>query len=286
MKYIIVTLVKNEQLFIPKLVEGVASQSIVPFKWVIINDSSIDSSLEILEKYSKTFKWIEIYTINENRKRGYGSVIAELRNIAYSIALKYPFDFIAHLDADIILPNNYYKLIFQKFKENPKLGVCGGYLISNIKGINKIEKSDKYHVRDAIRVYKRACFEDIGGKVIPIWNHDGIDTMEALRKGWDSYHVDVEAIHLRPTADSQKKLKFFYKSGYEYYKIGTSFLLIIFRAIKSSSSKPYFISGLAFIFGYLSAFINREKKYIEPQLAKFINDYHRKRIFKKINRHQ
>ena len=39
--------------------------------------------------------------------------------IAYDVLLK--------LDADILLPENYLECICTHFKDNPKLGICGGF---------------------------------------------------------------------------------------------------------------------------------------------------------------
>lgn len=281
MKYIIVTVLKNEATFVPELSECVINQKIAPYKWIIVDDSSTDNSYNLLSSFAETNPWIIIVQIKKHNLRGYGSRIAELRNIGYSEAMKYEFDLLCHLDADILLPPNYYFDAIQAFSENGNLGICGGTLVNLVNGKRIIEKSANYHVRDAVRVYRKECFIDIGAQVLPIWSHDSIDIMMALRAGWQTKNLKTQAIHLRPTAESQKKIQFFSKSGFEYYKIGASPLLIIIRSVKHLSKKPYLVCSVVFLFGYIKAFIKGEKKVIDKSLAKFINKHHYSRILKK-----
>ncbi len=53
MNYLIVTPVKNEEKDLPGLVESMASQSILPLIWIIMDDGSTDKSPQILQEAEK-----------------------------------------------------------------------------------------------------------------------------------------------------------------------------------------------------------------------------------------
>jgi cellulose synthase/poly-beta-1,6-N-acetylglucosamine synthase-like glycosyltransferase len=50
------------------------------------------------------------------------------------------YDIIVKLDADLILPNNYFETIVKHFEENPTTGMAGGfaYIEKTVNGFLKI----------------------------------------------------------------------------------------------------------------------------------------------------
>ena len=78
--YVIITSVKNEESVIDKTIQSVIKQTVLPKEWLIIDDKSTDKTLDIIEYYSKKYKWIKYnrntkVSINEK-----GSRIASIIN--------------------------------------------------------------------------------------------------------------------------------------------------------------------------------------------------------------
>ena len=60
MKYVLITAAKNEASFIKKTVHSVVTQTVLPERWVIVDDGSTDRTAEIVESYAKRHSWIQL----------------------------------------------------------------------------------------------------------------------------------------------------------------------------------------------------------------------------------
>ena len=59
-RHIVLTPMRNEADFIEKCAISMIGQTILPEEWIIIDDSSDDSSSEIVEKIANDYSWIKI----------------------------------------------------------------------------------------------------------------------------------------------------------------------------------------------------------------------------------
>ena len=57
MKYVLVTPARNEQAFIEKTIESMIQQTLLPLKWVIVDDGSTDNTREIVGRYLAQNPW-------------------------------------------------------------------------------------------------------------------------------------------------------------------------------------------------------------------------------------
>ena len=60
MKYVLITPARNEERFIRKTLDSVVAQTLLPERWIIVNDGSTDRTAEIVESYAKRHSWIEL----------------------------------------------------------------------------------------------------------------------------------------------------------------------------------------------------------------------------------
>jgi len=58
LKYVIVSPARNEEAFIEKTIESVAKQTVLPLKWVIVNDGSTDDTGNIVRRFLGKYPWI------------------------------------------------------------------------------------------------------------------------------------------------------------------------------------------------------------------------------------
>lgn len=116
------------------------------------------------------------------------------------------FEYIVKLDGDLILPPNYFDKIINEFKNNPQLGILGGVIFNKLSNNEiKKEKTSSFHVRGALKMIRKKCWDEIGG-LKRYWNWDGLDIMEAQFNGWETKSVDVPVVHLRPTSSAYNPL--------------------------------------------------------------------------------
>ena len=117
--YVIVTPARNEENYIEKTIKSVASQSLLPKKWIIVSDGSTDRTDIIVNEYSNKYDFIHLLRAEDDNKRNFGSKIMAFRaGVKQLTNLEY--DFIGNLDADVSFYFNYYENLLQKFNNAPK----------------------------------------------------------------------------------------------------------------------------------------------------------------------
>src|SRR5690606_3852054 len=130
------------------------------------------------------------------------------------------FSFVVKLDADLTLPPEYFEKVSECFALNESVGMCGGILVIRAGGLLKKERSAAYHLRGAIKAYRKECFDQIGG-IRPVLNWDFIDEMTAMHLGWKVRILPVEVEHHRVSSTLMNKgLVFSFVMGQTYYKNG------------------------------------------------------------------
>ena len=185
LSYVLITPARNEAAFIEGTVKSVVAQRILPLKWVIVSDGSTDGTDEIVKKYLPDRPWIELIRMPESRDRTFAAKVACV-NAGHERVKKIQSDILGVLDADITFDPDYFEYLLSQFKDNPKLGVAGTPFV---------EDEDQYdyrfsnieHVSGACQLFRRKCYEDIGGYV-PI-KGGGIDVVAvrtARMNGWQT----------------------------------------------------------------------------------------------------
>jgi len=282
MKYSIITPVKNEAPHIKATLESVTGQSSLPIEWIIVDDGSTDDTPAILREYENKYAWIKVVQKKtKHEKRSGGAKVVRAFNAGYDQLSSHAYDFIVKLDGDLKLTSTYFEKVADAFCSDPQIGICGGYILNKYddKLIKEIEID--YHVRGAFKAVRKKCFEEIGG-FKEIWNWDGLDLMEAFRLGWKSEVIDVPVIHYKPTASAYNTVQFQFKCGWYAYKLRNNIVLTLFRSARVCTKKPYLLSTILYLVGYVASFLNKEEYIIGRELGDYTNHFHIDRIKKLI----
>ena len=269
--YVIISPVRDEELYIEKTILSVISQTIQPAKWIIVNDGSVDKTPVIVQKYSSKHKWI--YLLNKEN-RGYaepGRGVMEAFYVGYNhIKNIEDHEYIVKLDGDLEFQANYFESLFKEFEKNSKLGIASGVCMIERKGAWEREKHPEYHVRGPSKVYKKACWKDIGG-LIRRKGWDTIDEMKALSLGWETKSFrNLPIIHYKPTGYNTGAYKWAIMGGKSDYYCGYHPLFIIAKGVKRIFQRPYIIGGLLIIYGYFNEYIKNGERIKDDDLIKFI----------------
>jgi len=285
MRYVVITPAYNEQEYIKYTLDSVINQTLKPFQWIIVNDGSTDKTGEIVQDYVKEYSWIKLIDLQKNDLRACGSKVVRAFNVGYESLKTDDYDFIVKLDADLTLPKNYFEKVAMTFRSDPEIGLCGGYCVNEKNGELVKERSPSYHIRGAFKSITKQCWEEIGGfKEILGW--DGIDEMTAMYKGWKTKTIDLSVVHHRPTASAYNPFELSKRLGIANYQNGANVFLAIVRTIvRLFKSEPYIVVGAGFFVGYFTAFIHKEEKNVNKDLARFINKFHLNRIFRALTPH-
>jgi len=271
LKYLLITAARNEEAFIELTIRAMVNQTVRPVRWIIVSDGSTDRTDEIVSRYAALHDWIELYRMPERKTRDFGGK-ARCFNTAYARAKHLDFDLVGNLDADLTFTEDYYAFLLRKFAEDPKLGV-GGTPFSEDGQVYDYRFSSADHVSGAAQMFRRECFEQIGGYV-PV-KGGGIDVIAVLTARMNGWHThtfaDKACEHHRPMSSANYKHKFVanLKLGQRQYCLGFHPLWQIFRSIYQVSRKPYISGGIALFVGYFWAMARRVERPVKPELIAF-----------------
>ena len=197
--YVVISPVRDEEAYIRFTVDCMARQTIVPKEWVLINDGSSDKTGEILDEYAQRYPWIRVVHRANRGFRKAGGGVVEAFNAGYNALEFRDWDFLVKLDGDLSFEPDYFEKCFQNFEKEPRLGVGGGVICYVTNGVKEFEPSPVFHVRGATKIYKRGCWDAIGG----FWPAPGWDTMDEVKAnmlGWSTRSfLDLHIVHHRKT---------------------------------------------------------------------------------------
>jgi glycosyltransferase involved in cell wall biosynthesis len=277
--YALITPAHNEADYIELTIKSVIVQTMPPTKWIIVSNGSTDGTDDIVKKYLPAFPWIELVRTPERKERHFAGKVMAF-NSGYERVKDLNYDIIGNLDADLSFEKDYFEFLLTKFVQDTNLGVAGTPFLEDGKHYDfRFASTD--HVSGACQLFRKACFEQIGG-YIPI-KGGGIDWVAvttARMKGWKTQtFIEKTCTHHRKigTGDSSKLMAAF-KYGQKNYYLGGHPLWHLSRSIFQMKNKPYIIGGLLLLWGYFWASIKRMERPVSPELMKFYRAEQMKRL--------
>ena len=269
--YVLITPARNEADYIEGVLRSMVVQSFLPRKWVIVSDGSTDGTDEIVRKYLPDHDWIELLRLPEHRDRHFAAK-AQAIDEGLKCLRDIDYDIVGNLDADVSFDSGYFNYLIGKFEENPRLGVAGThYVEDNFHSFNDSRMSED-HVNGAIQMFRRECFEEVGGYTpIKGGGIDWVAVTTARMNGWTTRSFGDKVFnHHRPIGTAESKTlgsRFHY--GRKDYFLGGHPLWVVSRASFQMLRKPYVIGGLAILSGYVWSWITRTQRAISKDLVRF-----------------
>jgi biofilm PGA synthesis N-glycosyltransferase PgaC len=262
-KYFVITPVRDEQEFLPRTIGSVVAQTILPLEWIIVDDGSKDRTGEIIAEAARQYPWIRGVKRQDRGHRKWGAGIIEAFYDGYNALTLKDWDFMCKLDGDLSFEPGYFEATFRKFAEDPKLGIGGGMLYHVEDGVKKLETHPLFHVRGGAKIYRRECWEVIGG----LWVGPGSDTLDEVKAnmlGWSSASFpDILINHHRWTGASFGKWGGITKNGYHP-------LFMMAKCIKRVFERPYVLGSLALAYGYVAARLEKMPQVDDPKLIEYL----------------
>ncbi len=260
---------RNEEDFIETTIQSVEAQTIRPKAFIIVDDGSTDSTPEIIRKYP----WIHLITRKDRgfRHRGAGVAGAVNQGIIEASNLVPSWEFLCKLDADIILPSDYFQRIFELLAkcENARVGI--------ISGVVKGEKTNIEHPRGAARIYRRKTWEDIGGRLAEIHGWDTYTDLRARQFNWETRGIpEITIIQRRPTAGREQPLTVAFQVGRTMHLLGYHPLVALARGVRLCGRNliAFIVLSLTFLFSQL----NRHFLILPKDYYQFVKRVQKQRI--------
>ena len=272
MSYVIITPARNEAKFIDKTIQSVIHQTVLPLKWVIVNDGSTDNTAAIVQQYLPDYPWIKLVDLPVRQERHFAAKVYAFDAGQEQVkALSY--DIIGNLDGDISFDPDHFEFLLRRFEDDPALGVAGTTFRED-GGYNSAVDSfeGQSHVAGQCQFFRRECFAQIGGyRPNKAGGIDWMAVTSARMMGWKTQSFREKSFfHHRSLGTAERgKLASSFSYGEKDYYLGGHPIWELFRVMWRATKRPYLIDGLALGAGYLWAFVTRQKRPVSDELMRF-----------------
>jgi len=234
-------------------------QTAAPIQWILIDDGSTDRSRELMHAAAQRHQWITVIHRGDRGFRQAGTGVIDAFYDGYAAVVHPDWHYLVKFDADLSFAPDYFEKCFARFAADPKLGIGGGTICNEIRGNLEVESKvdPRFHVRGATKIYRRECWEQIGGLIhAPGW--DTVDEVKANMLGWVTCTFpDLKLLHHRMAGGAYGQWHNWVKGGRANYVAGYHPLFMFFKCVRRLSTKPYFIGGVGLWFGFVGSYVKR-----------------------------
>ncbi|WP_209402069.1 glycosyltransferase family A protein [Pseudozobellia sp. WGM2] len=282
MRYYIVVPAHNEEEFLADTLNSVLRQTLQPTRVILVNDNSTDRTDSVMNQFLGLSPIFTKLNTNSSDEHMPGSKVVNAFKKGLEL-LDENFDFLVKLDADLILPDNYFEKIAYIFRGQPNVGIAGGFVYEqDSEGLWKLNHPmDKNHVRGAFKAYSRRCFKDIGGlKSAMGW--DTVDELLAAYHDYDTYTDDnLKVKHLRPTGNAyNQKAKLLQGKAMYTMRYGLVITLIASLKMAFKQGKPQAL--IDNMYGFFEAKKYKTSFLVTTEEGKFIRNLRWRNIKNKL----
>lgn len=271
MRYVLITPARNEAANIERTIQCVTAQTHLPLRWLIVNDGSTDETAALVRKHLQLHPWMELIEMPHHRDRSFAAK-AHCFNAGWKHLKGVDYDVIGNLDADLSFGTDYFEFLTMKFSADPALGVTGTVFREEGYSSETHSYEGEQHVAGGAQLFRRQCFEDVGGYVPnKAGGVDWIAVTTARMLGWRtrSYREKWFDHHRRLGTAERGRLASAFSYGEKDYYLGNAPIWQAFRIAYRMAHRPYFLAGAALGLGYLSAIVRRIDRPVSAELMAF-----------------
>jgi len=265
-RYALITPVRDEERYVGTMIDSMLAQQPLPAKWVIVDDGSADKTVEIVRSYARRYPFIDLMCLPARNRRmpgGEGAVPSALRRLKLG-----EFEFVARFDADLVFSPDYIANVLAEFERDPRLGVAGGGLYTENNGVLKLERDPDFHVRGALKLYRRQCLEEIGGLTTQIgW--DTMDEVYAWMYGWKTRSFyQYKVLHRRPTGGGIHASRVYWERGKAEYLTWSAPVFVAAKTVKIALAELSLVKPVCYLASFVSCYIRRIPRLQDAAFAK------------------
>ncbi|MEJ5358032.1 MAG: glycosyltransferase family 2 protein [Desulfobacterales bacterium] len=279
--YVLLTAARNEAAFIEGTIRSVLLQSHRPLRWVIVSDGSTDETDRIVQRYAGAAEFIAYARTGERRGGVDFAKKVQALHRGRELLQGLHYDFIGNLDADITFGPGYFQELLEIFRKNPHLGVAGGRLYEpyNGKFVPRYLSEERY-VPGAVQLFRRECFEQIGGYVLNRWGgEDTIAVVAARMKGWQTASVaTLQVFHHKVGEANRGWAQERFREGTMFYSMGSHPLFELLKCLRWLGRKPLFLQGAVRLWGYAWACFRGEGRPVSAEFVRYLRSEQRARL--------
>ena len=220
LRCVLIAPARNEEAFIAKTIQS-----------MVRPDGSPDSvghrerrlargrSPVAMKRFMTGSKWVDM---PERRDRSFAAKVHSF-NAGYAKVKALDCEIIGNIDAENSFESDHLEFVLQRFAENPRLGVAGTVFEEEGYRSEADSFEGQHHVPGQFQLFRRQCFEEIGGYVPHrAGGIDWIAVTTARMKGWRTRSFREKAFfHHRTLGTAERgRLRSLFSYGQEDYYLG------------------------------------------------------------------
>jgi biofilm PGA synthesis N-glycosyltransferase PgaC len=280
-RFVIVTPAHNEAALIERTVESMLAQTVRPVEWIIVSDNSTDDTAAIVSRYAAQHDFLRLVDVRRTGNRNFGNKVRAF-NAGLAEVQCSDYALIGNLDADISLEPDYFERLLGEFDADAQLGVAGGMVSTRIGDDFVSQEVALDSVAGAVQLFRRRCFEEIGGYVaLPLGGIDSAAEIMARMHGWKVRTIpSLRVFEYRRTGTANAApLASKIREGQMLQSLGYGFIFFCLRCAYRVSDRPKVVGSFATLYGYLQRAIRRTKPVLPPEVVGFLRaEQHRKLV--------
>lgn len=255
--YVVVTPVRDEVRHIGQTLDAMASQTLRPARWVIVDDGSTDGTSELLDARCALLPWVTVLHRHDRGFRAAGGGVMQAFHAGLAVLDDTPWDYLVKLDGDLSFAPDYFEACLAAFQADATLGIGGGTVHQLESGSLRVDSTGDppFHVRGATKIYRRACWE----RIAPLIEAPGWDTFDEVRAnflGWSTRtFADLAVVQLKPTGAAAGRWRDAFKNGRANYVSGYHPAFMLAKCVRRAFRPPLLLHAAALLSGYCSGYL-------------------------------
>jgi len=272
----------NEERYLGELLRSIGEQRRAPDRLLLIDDGSDDDGPRIAAAFAEQHPYAALLSQPARPHERDRMVKAhEWRAFTWGLTqLDEEYDVVGKLDADLRLSRDFLAEIERQFEADPKLGVAGAFLRSEVSDeVFVRHRCPPEHVEGATAFYRGRCLQEIS-PIPAILGWDTIDEARARMRGWRTASFPIpsgDPVHLRRTGSHDGVLRGYRRAGLAAYAYGAHPLHVLFAGVNRLRDRPVLLCGLNYMAGWAQAAVSRAPR-AESELRRFVRGEHRRRL--------
>jgi glycosyltransferase involved in cell wall biosynthesis len=267
LRYTVITPARDESENIPRLAESLLAQSVLPERWLVVDNGSQDGTREIVEARHAASPWIELLVTDGEQSAVRGRPIVRALHRALD-ELPDPPDIVVNVDADISFEPDFFARLLSAFEQDPALGIASGTCYELEADGWRERHVTGSTVWGATRAYRWKCLQ----QVLPLEERlgwDGIDEFKANALGWSTETLkDLPFRHHRREGERDGgQFKARAAQGRSAWYMGYRPWYLVLRALHNARRDR---AALGLVWGYAAAAMSREARMSDPAARAYL----------------
>jgi poly-beta-1,6-N-acetyl-D-glucosamine synthase len=257
----------NDGWALDGLASALTNQRLRPLDWMIVDDASTDDTPTAVDRIRTTVPFASALRRDRPPGRRIGEK-AHAVNAGYELMRgRREYDAVAVLDADVLIPDDYFEQVASVLTSTPELGVCGGVYMEPGAPPARTGRAAGAHVPGPAQVFRRVVFDAVGGySPLPFGGDDVESVTRARLLGWQTTALrSVSYSHRRRmgTGGHGSALRADFNLGRQDHDLGTWPPFEVVKLVRHMTRRPFVLAGVARLAGFVEACVRRRPRSVD-----------------------